>query len=80
MRMQKPSLQAILLGLVPFVAVCFSVSLWDRVYPFVLGLPFNLFWLTAWIALTPLFMLLAYRVESKRLRRDEAEKGGARNE
>ena len=35
--MQKPSLAAILLGLIPFAAVCFSVSLWDRVYPFVFG-------------------------------------------
>jgi hypothetical protein len=34
---------AILLSLIPFVKICFSVSLWDRIYPMVLGLPFQLF-------------------------------------
>ena len=64
--MKPPSLGAILIGLVPFVAVCFSVSLWDRVYPMVLGLPFNLFWLILWILLTPLCMWCAYRLEVHR--------------
>jgi hypothetical protein len=44
-KVKKPSWGAILIALVPFTTVCFSVSLWDRVYPMVLGLPFNLFWL-----------------------------------
>jgi membrane protein required for beta-lactamase induction len=39
------------------------VSLWDRVYPMVLGIPFNLFWLILWLLLTPLCMWGAYRVE-----------------
>jgi hypothetical protein len=61
--MKRPSLAAILLGLIPFLAICFSVSLWDRVYPMVLGLPFNLFWLILWLLLTPLCMWKAYRLE-----------------
>ena len=61
--MRKPSVGAILLGLIPFAAMCFSVSLWDRVYPMVLGIPFNLFWLTSWILLTPLCLWAAYRIE-----------------
>jgi hypothetical protein len=40
------------------------VSLWDRVQPLVLGLPFNLCWLIAWIVLTPLCMAVAYRIEA----------------
>jgi hypothetical protein len=36
-RVKRPSLGALLLGLIPFVAVCFSVSLWDRIEPMVLG-------------------------------------------
>ncbi len=64
--MKKPSLGAILLGLIPFVGVCFSVSLWDRIYPLVLGVPFNFFWLILWIVLTPLFMWAAYRLEVRR--------------
>jgi len=61
--MKRPSLSAILLGLIPFAAVCFSVSLWDRVYPMILGLPFNFFWLISWLLLTPLCMWGAYRLE-----------------
>ena len=61
--MKRPSLAALLLGLIPFLAICFSVSLWDRVYPMVLGLPFNLFWLILWLLLTPLCMRKAYRLE-----------------
>jgi uncharacterized protein DUF3311 len=60
---KRPSTGALLFGLIPFIADCFTVSLWDRVDPMVLGIPFNLFWLMAWILLTPLFMLGAYRVE-----------------
>ena len=52
--MRTPSLGAILLGLVPFAAMCFSVAVWDRIDPLVGGLPFNIFWLISWIVLTPL--------------------------
>jgi hypothetical protein len=63
LHVKKPSLGALLLGLVPFVAMCFSVSLWDRVHPMILGIPFNLFWLLLWIVLTPLCMWAVYRIE-----------------
>jgi hypothetical protein len=46
--------------------MCFSVELWDRINPVVVGLPFNIFWLLAWIVLTPLFVWGAYRVEARR--------------
>jgi Protein of unknown function (DUF3311) len=62
---RRPSLGAILIGLVPFAAICFSVSLWDRIAPLVLGLPFNQFWLISWIVLTPLCMWVAYWLEMR---------------
>ncbi len=62
---KKPSLGAIVLGLVPFAAMCFSVGVWDRIDPVVGGLPFNIFWLVSWIFLTPLCMWCAYRVEQR---------------
>ena len=46
--------------------MCFSVPLWDRIYPMVFGLPFNLFWLLLWIVLTSVCMLAIYRVEAAR--------------
>ena len=64
--MRKPSTGAILFALIPFVAICFSVTLWDRIDPIVLGLPFNFFWLIAWLFLTPLCMWGAYRLEATR--------------
>jgi len=67
---RKPSLGAMLFALIPFLAMCFTVPLWDRVHPIVLGLPFNLFWLTLWILLTPLCLSGAYRIE-KRAKRPE---------
>jgi hypothetical protein len=60
---EKPSLAAVLLGLVPFAGMCFSVPLWDRIDPVVLGMPFNLFWLVLWIPLTSVCMWAAYRLE-----------------
>ena len=63
--MRKPSVGAILLALIPFVAICFTVSLWDRIDPRVLGLPFNFFWLIAWLLLTPLCMWGVYRLETR---------------
>ena len=63
--MPRPSLGAILFGLIPFAGVCFSVSLWDRLDPMVLGIPFNMFWLMCWIVLTPLCMWGAYRSEMR---------------
>jgi hypothetical protein len=61
---KRPSVTALLLGLIPFAAMCFSVPLWDRVHPMILGLPFNLFWLLAWIVLTPVCLRVAYLVET----------------
>jgi hypothetical protein len=64
--MRKPSLKALLFAAIPFVAMCFTVPLWDRIYPMVLGLPFNLFWLMLWTLLTPVCLWSAYRVEVSR--------------
>ena len=68
---KPPRLASLLLALIPFAAMCFSVGLWDRIHPIVLGLPFNLFWLTAWIVLTPVCMWGAYRLETPRDQKDQ---------
>jgi hypothetical protein len=62
----RPSAGTFLLGLIPFVAMGFSVPLWDRVTPKVLGLPFNLAWLLAWIVASSGCLWMAYRVEQRR--------------
>ena len=74
MTAKRPSAGALLLGLIPFIAMCFSVPLWDRIDPMLLGLPFNLFWLISWIVLSSLCLWAAYRVEAAR----DRKQGGAR--
>jgi hypothetical protein len=69
----KPSLSSIVLGLIPFVGMCFSVPLWDRIYPMLLGLPFNLFWLIAWILISSTCMAAAYGLEESREARRSRE-------
>lgn len=64
--MKRPSFGAIFLALIPFIAMCFSVSIWDRINPMILGLPFNFFWLLAWIVLTAICMSAVYRLEASR--------------
>ncbi len=63
--MKPPSIGSLLLGVVPFAAMCFSVALWDRVQPMIAGLPFNLAWLILWTALTPICMWAADRLDRK---------------
>jgi hypothetical protein len=65
-------MKAVLIGLIPFTGMCLSVPLWDRIYPRVLGMPFNLFWLSMWIVLSSGCMELAHRVEKKRNNRESA--------
>ena len=73
--MKRPTLAALLLACIPFLAMCFSVPLWDRVYPMIFGLPFNLFWLMMWIPLTSLCLWCAYRLHSRAQERTPDERG-----
>ena len=72
MTVRRPLLRSILVGLIPFAAMCFSVALWDRVEPMIFGLPFNFAWLLGCIVLTPVCMSVAYRFESARDREDRS--------
>lgn len=76
--MKIPSLSAIVLALVPFAAMCFSVAAWDRIEPMVGGLPFNIFWLICWIGLTPLCMWGVYRLEAPRQTDSHKDEGDER--
>jgi len=63
------------MGLVPYVAMCLSVPLWNRIDPIVLGLPFDFFWVILWLFLTPVCLAAAYRVEERhRKTREDAAK------
>ena len=63
--MQRGTKIALLFGSVPFLTLVFSLPFVNRIEPFVLGLPFVLFWIVLWVALTPVALLAAYYVEKK---------------
>ena len=74
--MHRPSVRALLVGAIPVTAMCLSISLWNRVHPFIFGLPFNIFWIISWIILTPVCMSVAYRIETAIIKAKAAEKKG----
>jgi len=57
--MRRGKKRALICGAVPFLALVFALPFVNRVRPVVFGLPFILFWILAWVALTPVFLFLA---------------------
>jgi membrane protein CcdC involved in cytochrome C biogenesis len=64
-RMKKGTRIALILGAIPFITMVFALPLVNRIEPIILGLPFLLFWLLAWVVLTPVILALAYKLEKK---------------
>ena len=52
-----------LLAALPFVGILVGVGFANRVEPFVLGMPFILFWIVMWVALTSVIMAVVYRLD-----------------
>jgi hypothetical protein len=63
--MQKGTKYALVFGAVPFITLALALPFVNRLEPFILGLPFVLFWIVLWVALTPLALLAAYHCERK---------------
>jgi hypothetical protein len=51
------------LAALPFIGILVGIFFANRTEPFVLGLPFALFWVTAWVVLTALIMAVVYRLD-----------------
>lgn len=56
----------VVLALAPPLMLTFAVPFVNHAQPRVLGLPFLLAWITAWVLLTPLFLFAVYRLEGRR--------------
>lgn len=54
-----------LLAAIPVAALSVAVPFVNRVEPRILGLPFVMFWIVAWIFLAPGFLWLVGRVERR---------------
>lgn len=53
------------LAAIPIAALTVAVPLVNRVDPRILGLPFVLFWILAWVFLTPVFLWSIGRLERR---------------
>jgi hypothetical protein len=51
------------LAALPFLGILVGIFFANRTEPFVLGLPFALFWVTFWVLLTAAIMALIYRLD-----------------
>ena len=56
-----PRTVAVVCAAIPVLALTVGVALADRLEPRILGLPFVLAWIVAWVLLTPAFLWIAYR-------------------
>jgi len=54
------------LSALPFAGILVGIFFANRTEPFVLGLPFALFWITLWVILTSLIMAIVYRLDRDR--------------
>ncbi len=60
------------LGMLPFLGILGGVIFAIRVEPFVLGMPFILFWIVLWVVLTSVIMAIIYQLDPAN-KEDEAE-------
>ena len=52
-----------LLAALPFLGLLGGIPFVNRVTPFVLGLPFILFWIVLWVVLTSVIMFVIYSLD-----------------
>ncbi|MFC7391709.1 DUF3311 domain-containing protein [Scopulibacillus cellulosilyticus] len=59
-----------LLLLIPFIGVLCFLPMANRVEPYVLGLPFLLFWITSWMVLSSVILAVVYKFDPDNKRSD----------
>ncbi len=63
--MNRGTKHALIPAAIPVLALTAALPLVNRTEPVILGVPLLLFWITTWVAATPLFLWLAYLVERR---------------
>ncbi|MED1916432.1 DUF3311 domain-containing protein [Bacillus thuringiensis] len=51
------------LGVLPFIGMLGGIPFVNRVEPFVLGMPFVLFWIVLWVVLTSVIMAFLNNID-----------------
>lgn len=52
-----------LLAVLPFIGILVGTPFVNRVEPYVLGMPFILFWIVMWVVLSSIIMAIVYAVD-----------------
>jgi hypothetical protein len=60
------------LGALPFLGILGGIFFANREEPFVLGMPFILFWIVLWVVLTSVVMAIVYNLDPAN-KEDETE-------
>ncbi|WP_026565058.1 DUF3311 domain-containing protein [Bacillus sp. UNC41MFS5] len=52
-----------LLLIIPFIGMCVLLPVADRIEPYILGLPFLLFWIVLWMILSSVVLFIVYKLD-----------------
>lgn len=52
-----------LLLLIPFIGMCVLLPVANRIEPYILGVPFLLFWIGLWMILSSVILLIVYKLD-----------------
>ncbi|AIM17256.1 DUF3311 domain-containing protein [Bacillus thermocopriae] len=49
--------------IIPFIGMCVLLPIANRIEPYILGMPFLLFWLVLWMVLSSLVLFIVYKLD-----------------
>ena len=65
--------QHVLAG-IPFLGILVGMFFANSVEPYVLGLPFAMFWVVMWVVLAAALMAVVYRLDARERSREEGDR------
>lgn len=54
-----------ILTLIPFIGILGFLPLVNRIEPYVLGMPFYMFWMAMWVVLTSVILAIMYKLDPR---------------
>lgn len=60
-----------LLLLIPFIGMCLCLPFANTIEPYVVGLPFLLFWIILWMILSSIVLAIVYKLDPENQGGDE---------
>ncbi|MCD4838928.1 MULTISPECIES: DUF3311 domain-containing protein [Neobacillus] len=49
--------------IIPFIGMCVLLPIANRIEPYILGMPFLLFWIVLWMVLSSLVLFIVYKLD-----------------